>query len=499
MSDQVSVRLAVVGGTQFRSELKQAGAEGARSMQQIQAASRGVSPALQQVGREAAIMFGSMAGGAPAVATLASGLGRAALAGAAFGGPVGVIAAAMSSLVPLLFSGGKAADEMATGMKRAEGSIGAVNGAVSALEAVQRTYVDAINSQGGASSAAARLVFANSKAEFDARKQLLSLELELLKARGETQAAELRESEGIFRRDYQKALGVAQEVATAPSGYTGDAAAEAAYRLAGVRRPDGMAAQVVADAMKQKKERLTDMRRLRAEAVLTGLAISKTEEAMATTFQDITTGAPAKGTGTGTAAGAGKGGGGAVNKSLEEGKRLFEQTRTAAEKYAAEMARLNDLLRAGAIDQDTYSRAVLEAAVLGQGPLAQLLGTGPKTGGGGGTLLGGLFGAIFGGKREMGGPVQAGKAYLVGEKRPELFVPGTSGTILPDVGRATAGKQASAGALQILIGFDASVGGFTAMVRDEAGRVVAQAAPAIIGQARQATMAGMNRTKAGWG
>lgn len=35
--------------------------------------------------------------------------------------------------------------------------------------------------------------------------------------------------------------------------------------------------------------------------------------------------------------------------------------------------------------------------------------------------------------REGGGPVKAGRPYVVGEKRPELFVPKTDGTILPSV------------------------------------------------------------------
>lgn len=35
--------------------------------------------------------------------------------------------------------------------------------------------------------------------------------------------------------------------------------------------------------------------------------------------------------------------------------------------------------------------------------------------------------------REAGGPVRAGRPYVVGEKRPELFVPKTDGTILPRV------------------------------------------------------------------
>lgn len=45
----------------------------------------------------------------------------------------------------------------------------------------------------------------------------------------------------------------------------------------------------------------------------------------------------------------------------EAGKRVFEETRTPAEKLNMELARLNDLLGQGAIDWDTYSRAVFQA------------------------------------------------------------------------------------------------------------------------------------------
>ncbi len=41
--------------------------------------------------------------------------------------------------------------------------------------------------------------------------------------------------------------------------------------------------------------------------------------------------------------------------------------------------------------------------------------------------------AAFGGFRERGGDVQAGRAYVVGEKRPEVFVPDEAGTILPSL------------------------------------------------------------------
>jgi hypothetical protein len=47
-----------------------------------------------------------------------------------------------------------------------------------------------------------------------------------------------------------------------------------------------------------------------------------------------------------------------------------------------------------------------------------------------GGFLGGLLGGLF---RENGGPVKANQPYIVGERQPELFVPRTSGTILPSV------------------------------------------------------------------
>ena len=77
-----------------------------------------------------------------------------------------------------------------------------------------------------------------------------------------------------------------------------------------------------------------------------------------------------------------------------------------------------------------------------------LFGTGSASGSGGGgsslvanessggTLLERLLGVNFGfgGARAMGGPVAGGTAYLVGERGPELFVPGSSGAIIPNEG-----------------------------------------------------------------
>lgn len=173
--------------------------------------------------------------------------------------------------------------------------------------------------------------------------------------------------------------------------------------------------------------------------------------------------------------GGGRGGGG-VDPRIREAERWYEKTRTAAERYAEELADLNELQKLGYLDAETYARAVkeigeaygeageqakfwqgiqddfknglLDAIVAGEGlsevfdNLAKsiaraalesaLFNTGPwGASGGGGGLLGGLLGGIFGGFRADGGPVSAGRAYVVGERGPELFAPGLSGTIIP--------------------------------------------------------------------
>lgn len=112
------------------------------------------------------------------------------------------------------------------------------------------------------------------------------------------------------------------------------------------------------------------------------------------------------------------------------------------------------------------------------GPLASAIGGGD------------LFSNIFGGARAAGGPVEAGKAYLVNEDTPnsEIFVPGQSGTIIPRSGMSAIEPNSIAGrgingdrSLQVHVSLDNDM--LRAVVTDESGRVVAQAAPNIIGSA----------------
>jgi hypothetical protein len=50
-----------------------------------------------------------------------------------------------------------------------------------------------------------------------------------------------------------------------------------------------------------------------------------------------------------------------MQRALQDGQRIYEQTRTAAEKLGIEFDNLNKLRELGAINQDTYNRAVFDA------------------------------------------------------------------------------------------------------------------------------------------
>ena len=93
-------------------------------------------------------------------------------------------------------------------------------------------------------------------------------------------------------------------------------------------------------------------------------------------------------------------------------------------------------IRTGKLGFEDLKRLALSvmaeiAAASIRGGIAQLLG-----GGGGGSGLASLFSsfasALIGAPgKAIGGPVSPGRAYLIGERGPELFVPTASGRIEP--------------------------------------------------------------------
>jgi phage-related minor tail protein len=118
----------------------------------------------------------------------------------------------------------------------------------------------------------------------------------------------------------------------------------------------------------------------------------------------------------------------ALIRAVRTGKLGFEDLRRVALQVMAEIA----------------------AAAIRSGIDAVLKGSG-KGGGGGG--LGSLIGALLGAPgRAGGGPVSPGRAYLVGERGPELFVPTASGRV--DAGGSARGRD-----IRMSININAPAGG----------------------------------------
>ena len=85
-------------------------------------------------------------------------------------------------------------------------------------------------------------------------------------------------------------------------------------------------------------------------------------------------------------------------------------------------------------------KLAIQAAILGTGPLAGLFGTASTVAGGTGGLMG-LLGNLFGGGRADGGDVSAGKAFLIGERGPEILMPKGCGHHHPEPCKLRCGGQ----------------------------------------------------------
>lgn len=90
-------------------------------------------------------------------------------------------------------------------------------------------------------------------------------------------------------------------------------------------------------------------------------------------------------------------------------------------------------ITSGKFGFDDLKRVALRAlGEIAAASLRSLLATGGQAGGTGmGSLISSLVGSLLGFPgRATGGPVSAGRAYLVGERGPELFVPPGEGRVI---------------------------------------------------------------------
>lgn len=140
----------------------------------------------------------------------------------------------------------------------------------------------------------------------------------------------------------------------------------------------------------------------------------------------------------------------------DEIERLVVSVRADTGAFASDVAAMKSELdgpfaegvgRAGQMIETSLSRAIRSGKLgfddlkrMAVSALAEIAASALRTSlspsggsGGGGSLLGSLFGAVgslFGlPGRATGGPVTGGQAYMVGERGPELFVPTASGRV----------------------------------------------------------------------
>jgi tape measure domain-containing protein len=124
-------------------------------------------------------------------------------------------------------------------------------------------------------------------------------------------------------------------------------------------------------------------------------------------------------------------------KQIDLSKQLEDQQKKAAERLAETYRTIGDAIKTGVVDS-------LTAAVEGTKSLAEvasntlrslgntLIKLGLNTAFGALGESGGLLGKLFGGGKANGGTVAGGRSYMVGERGPELFTPGRTGSIAPN-------------------------------------------------------------------
>lgn len=106
--------------------------------------------------------------------------------------------------------------------------------------------------------------------------------------------------------------------------------------------------------------------------------------------------------------------------------------------------------------------------------------------------LGGLFGVPVLPGKAIGGSVGKNKPYMVGEQGPELFIPGGSGTIIPNRNLSSNGGGSS-----FNISVDARGSSDPAAVRAQVQQGILEAAPAIIAAAESRTISNLRRPRLG--
>lgn len=129
----------------------------------------------------------------------------------------------------------------------------------------------------------------------------------------------------------------------------------------------------------------------------------------------------------------------AAREMIQATEREFERMREVTDSVASSMqSAFDDFTETGKFKFSSFAASVLKdlaSIAFRMSVIEPLFGRSGESGG----LISGLITGLFGGARANGGGVEAGKMYLVGERGPELFAPGASGTVVPNSKLAASG------------------------------------------------------------
>ena len=460
-------------------------------MRDIDRASRAGSGGLQNIGfqvQDFAVQVGAGTSASQALAQqlpqLLSGFGLLGIA-------LGTASAVFIPLIGYLFQSRDATAGLAKETLSASGSMGSLQGAVSALEGVQRQYNDQINATGGASSAAASLVIANSQKEFQARKQVLQIEIELAKIRSAEKAEQARNLNDQFNDQFANEASRIQQTRILQERAAPSTAITSGPGIQGAG--DAFTARM--RATEGREQDLLALRKINAEVALLNIETSRSEELLNSTFESISGGGTASAT-----SGARTGGGGGAPAAA----RAVGTVTTEVEKLSQGSTQLQSSFGAAFVDMVTGAKSAQDAVagllqdlarMLANQAFQSLLGAG----GSGifaavGKAFGFADGAAFSGGRvtafAAGGVVNsptvfpmANGAGLMGEAGPEAIMP------LTRIGGKLGVRAAGGGATVVNIDARGAVEGTDALI----ARRIQQAMPEITRRAVSANGAARAR------
>ena len=255
---------------------------------------RGIQNAAFQVG-DFAVQVGA---GTSAVRAMSMQLPQLLGGFGVMGAVAGAAAAIIGGLVSTLSSGGAAARDMADGMNDLSPTLSGIRGSIDEVKSLQDGLNAAMRAAAGASGASASAIVANSQAEYKARRQVLQIEVELLRIR----QGELRSSLTNLQDQQRVAVQNATERArTLGPGATGSRAEGSGGFAGGGLRYDEIVQGAGIDSMMGERRRA--IQRISAELELLRIGSEEASAALEGIFE-----APGVSDGSGSSAGGGGGG-----------------------------------------------------------------------------------------------------------------------------------------------------------------------------------------------